>query len=182
MPPVDLAAPSMPAPAIRHAAIRIDTTRRCEFVDITTQVGALVNALGLTSGIVTVQTRHTTTGLMINEFEPLLLEDLEAMFERIVPASIPYTHDDFARRCPAVAANERPNGDAHCRAALLRASESLVVFNGELSLGRWQRLIFVDFDGGQRREIVVALWGTFRGRGRGEPHPLTLTPYVTDVR
>jgi secondary thiamine-phosphate synthase enzyme len=179
---VDLAVSSATALSIRHAAIRIDTTRRCEFVDITSQIAALVSGLGLTSGIVTVQTRHTTTGLMINEFEPLLIEDLEAMFERIAPAAIPYAHDEFARRSPAVASNERRNGEAHCRAALLRASESVTVFNGELSLGRWQRLIFVDFDGGQRREVVVALWGTFRGGGRHEPRPLTLTPCVTDVR
>lgn len=182
MSPVDAVASSAPALAVRHAAIRIDTTRRCEFVDVTSQIGALVNALGLTSGIVTVQTRHTTTGLMINEFEPLLLEDLEAMFERIAPAAIPYAHDDFVRRRPAVAANERRNGEAHCRAALLRAAESVTVFNGELSLGRWQRLIFVEFDGGQRRELVIALWGTFRATPRGEPNPLRLTPCATDVR
>jgi secondary thiamine-phosphate synthase enzyme len=54
---------------------------------------------------------------------------------------------------------ERRNGHAHCRAALLRTSESLLVTDGALSLGRWQRIFLVEFDGGQRREIVAAMYG-----------------------
>ena len=44
-----------------------------------------VDEAGLVEGLLVAQTRHTTTGLMINEHEPLLLADLEALFERLAP-------------------------------------------------------------------------------------------------
>ena len=55
---------------------------------------------------------------------------------------------------------ERRNGHAHCRAALLRASECIAVSGGELDLGRWQRVFFVDFDGGQHRTLSLTFVGT----------------------
>ena len=109
------------------------------------------------------QTLHTTTGVMINEHEPLLLGDLKAMFERLVPAGR-YDHDDFERRTVNLTPDERVNGHAHCRAALLRTSESLPIVNGALTLGRWQRVFLVEFDGPRRREVSVALVATRRRR------------------
>jgi secondary thiamine-phosphate synthase enzyme len=110
-------------------------------------------------------TRHTTTGLLINEHEPLLLTDLEAMFERVAPVSAAYAHDDFTRRTVNIAPGERRNGQAHCRAALLRTSECVPVTSGRLNLGRWQRVFLVDFDGGQQREISLTLLGRSVGDG-----------------
>ena len=144
---------------VSHKAIVIVTNRPTEFVDVTDALAQAVRDAGLAEGIVTIHTRHTTTGLMINEHEPLLLDDLRALFERLVPAGRGYAHDDFGRRTVNVTPGERRNGHAHCRAALLRTSESLLVTDGALSLGRWQRIFLVEFDGGQRREIVAAMYG-----------------------
>ena len=144
-------------PTQHYVTISIATRREIEFVDLTPSMSSLVEALGIKEGILTVQTRHTTTGLMINEHEPLLLDDLKAMFERLVPAAGPYAHDDFSCRTVNLGPNERRNGHAHCRAALLRTSESIPIVDGRLTLGRWQRVFLVEFDGGQRREISVAL-------------------------
>jgi len=142
---------------IRHVVLSIDTKRQVDFVDLTTAITATVKGLGLLEGVVTVQTRHTTTGILVNEYEPLLLQDLEAMFERVAPASHAYAHDDLARRTVNLTPFERRNGHAHCRAALLHASESIVVSQGALSLGRWQRVLFVELDGPQHREVAVIL-------------------------
>jgi secondary thiamine-phosphate synthase enzyme len=133
-----------------------------EFVDLTPAIARAIEGLGLRDGMMTVSTRHTTTGLLINEYEPLLLADLRAMFERLVPQDSPFAHDDFARRTVNVSPGERRNGWAHCRAAMLRTSEAIPVADGRLCLGRWQRVLLVEFDGGQRREIAVALQGIFR--------------------
>jgi thiamine phosphate synthase YjbQ (UPF0047 family) len=84
-----------------------------------------------------------------------------------VPAAAPYAHDDFSRRV-ALQPGERVNGHAHCRAALLRASETVPVADGALALGRWQRVLFVDCDGGQRREIAVVCVGV-AGAGASPP-------------
>ena len=144
---------------VSHRTIAIVTNRATEFVDMTDALSQAVRDAGLVEGIVTVQTRHTTTGLLVNEHEPFLLDDLQALFERLAPAERRYAHDDLGRRTVNVTPGERRNGHAHCRAALLRTSESLSVEDGVLSLGRWQRLFLVEFDGGQRREVVATMYG-----------------------
>ena len=144
---------------VRVVVVSVETRSPLEFVDITDVLSRTVNEVGLVEGLLIVQTRHTTTGLMINEHEPLLLADFEALFERLAPVSAVYAHDDFSRRTVNIGPGERRNGHAHCRAALLRASESVTVSGGRLSLGRWQRVFLVDFDGGQRREISLTLMG-----------------------
>jgi secondary thiamine-phosphate synthase enzyme len=149
-------------PFVRHVVLSIDTKRLVDFVDLTAALTATVKGFGLLEGIVTVQTRHTTTGILINEHEPLLLQDLQAMFERVAPADSVYAHDDFGRRSDINGSTERRNGHAHCRAALLHASESIVVSQGALALGRWQRVLFVELDGDQHREVAVTLMGEVR--------------------
>jgi secondary thiamine-phosphate synthase enzyme len=142
-----------------YVTISVVTRENTEFIDLTPALIALVQSLGVREGILTVQTRHTTTGVMINEHEPLLLADLKAMFERLVPAG-PYQHDDFGRRTVNLTPDERVNGHAHCRAALLRTSESVPIVNGALTLGRWQRVFLVEFDGPRQREVSVVLMAT----------------------
>ena len=153
----------MPAAAsaavVARRMLNIETQRRVEFVDITPLLARAVRDAGLAAGIAMAQTRHTTTGLLVNENEPLLLTDLEAFFERVATAPGGYAHDDFRRRTVNLMPNERTNGHAHCCAALLRTSECLSVVDGALDLGRWQRVFLVEFDGGQRREVSVTLIG-----------------------
>jgi secondary thiamine-phosphate synthase enzyme len=147
---------------VRHLVVSVVTCDAVEFVDITPALAWVVEGLGLREGVLTVYTRHTTTGLLVNEHEPLLFGDLRALFERLVPEHEPFAHDDVKRRTVNVTPGERCNGWAHCRAALLRTSESIPVADGLLSLGRWQRVLLAEFDGGQKREIAVTLQGIFR--------------------
>ncbi len=144
---------------VRHRQLRLLTTKPMELVDITEAIAEAVRDAGLADGIVMAQTRHTTSGLMVNEHEPLLLDDLEALFERLVPAGDAYAHDNFAVRSVNLMPGERRNGHAHCRAALLRTSEYIAVVRGALALGRWQRVFFVDFDGGQARTVSLTCMG-----------------------
>ena len=147
---------------VRHLVVSVVTRDPVELVDLTPALAGVVEGLGLRDGVLTVYTRHTTTGLLINEHEPLLFSDLQSMLERLVPKHEPFAHDDFERRTVNLTPGERRNGWAHCRAALLRTSESIPVADARLSLGRWQRVLLVEFDGGQRREIAVTLQGVFR--------------------
>jgi secondary thiamine-phosphate synthase enzyme len=145
---------------VRHIVVTFETRQPLELVDVTASLSRAVQEVGLMDGVVVVYTRHTTTGLLINEHEPLLLADFEALFERLAPAGPAYAHDDFSRRTVNLAPSERRNGHAHCRAALLRTSEHVPVAGGALTLGRWQRVFLVDFDGGQTRELSLTLMGT----------------------
>jgi secondary thiamine-phosphate synthase enzyme len=150
--------PSMVARRI----LSIETRKPVEFVDITPLVVHAVREAGLVDGLAMIQTRHTTTGILVNENEPLLLTDLEAFFSRVAAAPGGYAHDDFRRRTVNLTPYERKNGHAHCCASLLRTSEYVAVVGGALDLGRWQRVFLVEFDGGQRRELSVTLIGEQR--------------------
>lgn len=145
-----------------HLTIEVTTVRPVQFIDLTDDLRAVVRRAGLRWGLVNVHTRHTTTGILVNEHEPLLLADLAGTFERHAPPSACYRHDDFAARGIDRQLAERRNGHSHCQAALLRTSECLNVVDGTLALGRWQRVLFVELDGGQRREVSVMIIGQGR--------------------
>lgn len=147
-----------------HALISITSVRTTQFIDITDRVNALVADSGISLGIVNVQALHTTTAILINEHEPLLLTDFETTLNRAVPVDAVYQHDDRDRRAVNLTPNERANGHAHCRALLLSASACVNVVDGRLMLGRWQRLFFVELDGPRKRAISVMVMGDEGGR------------------
>lgn len=146
-------------------AIAIRTERPVQIVDLTPQVAACVRDAGLWAGLASVQVLHTTAGLLLNEKEPLLFEDLERMLERVAPRDTAYRHDQMELRVPAPPPDERRNGHAHCRAALLQASLTVHVRTGLLVLGRWQRLLMAELDGPQTRSVSVALLGSAQPDG-----------------
>jgi secondary thiamine-phosphate synthase enzyme len=149
-----------------HEQICLETTRAFELIDVTPRVVDFVRRSGLRHGIVSVQTRHTTTAIVVNEHEPLLIEDLEERLRHWAPEWARYRHDDLSIRTVNLTADERPNGHAHLRALVLGTSESIHVVDGDLLLGRWQRIFFVELDGAQRRTASVVAMGD-RGAGSG---------------
>ncbi len=156
--------PFPPNGACAHALISISTVRATEFVDITDRIGALVAASHISMGIVNVQALHTTTAILLNEHEPLLLGDFEAILKRIVPIDSVYRHDDPHLRVVNLTPDERTNGHAHCRALLLAPSVCLNIAGGRLVLGRWQRLFFVELDGPRERAVSTMVLGGGGGR------------------
>ena len=149
-----------PTLIVRTETLQVQTMRPLQIVDLTPALAACVQASGLHTGLVNVQVLHTTMGLMLNEWEPLLHEDLARTLEALAPGDRAYRHDDLARRVPAPPPDERINGHAHCRAMVLRGSETLNVAGGALVLGRWQRVLLAELDGPQARSVSVALLGS----------------------
>jgi secondary thiamine-phosphate synthase enzyme len=145
------------APTACHATIRLTTRHPCEFVDVTDEISDFVAVRRLDTGVVNVQTLHTTTGLIVNELEPLLLQDFAALFERLAPRAHAYAHDDVTRRF--MPPGEPMNGHAHCRAVFLPASVSLNVVGGRLVLGQWQRVLLAELDGPRERLISLIGYG-----------------------
>jgi secondary thiamine-phosphate synthase enzyme len=146
-----------PTRTCRSTTIRLATSRATEFIDLTDRLREFIAEAELQTGLLNVQTSHTTTAIVVNEHEPLLLADFHSFLERIAPRSTAYGHDDMSRRA-GVQAGEPPNGHAHCRALLLPTSACLNIVEGRLALGRWQRVFLVELDGPRRREVsVVAL-------------------------
>ena len=145
--------------ATTDTLLHIETTRPTQFIDITDRIHALVAASGVGYGIVNVQTLHTTTGIVVNEHEPLLLRDFESTLDITAPIDGIYRHDDSTVRTVNLTPDERPNGHAHCRALLLGVSASLNVVDGALRLGRWQRVFFAELDGPRDRTVSVVILG-----------------------
>lgn len=147
---------------VHHETIRIATQDPTQFIDITDQLEAIVTAAGIATGLVNVQTLHTTTAIVVNEHEPLLLTDVAALLERAAPLECDYRHDTLSLRSANCVLVERPNGHSHCRALLLGASAALNVSEDRLQLGRWQRVFLVELDGPRSREVSVLVIGTGR--------------------
>jgi secondary thiamine-phosphate synthase enzyme len=148
------------APAsINHARLRLATARPTEFVDLTDRLEQFVAGAGIRSGVLAVLTLHTTTAIVVNEHEPELLADFESLMERLAPTHGHYRHDDPALRTVNLTPAERPNGHAHCRALLLPSSAALLVADGRLQLGRWQRVFLVELDGPRERDVTVLAFG-----------------------
>jgi secondary thiamine-phosphate synthase enzyme len=144
--------------ACRHATIRLTSRATTEFIDITGYFEEFVAGTHIQLGTLCIQTRHTTTGLLINENEPRLLTDFERLFARAAPSDAVYAHDDLTRR-PDVVPGEPRNGHAHCRALLLPTSATINIVNGRLALGRWQRIFLVELDGPRDREMSALVMG-----------------------
>jgi len=149
----------VPAAVCRHGRIRVATERPVEFIDLTARIEALAAEAGIHTGLVNIQSQHTTTAIVVNEHEPLLLTDFDALLTRAAPRDMAYRHDDMATRTVNLAPGERPNGHAHCHALLLGSSAALNVADGRLQLGRWQRVFLVELDGPRVRDVSVLILG-----------------------
>jgi secondary thiamine-phosphate synthase enzyme len=125
-----------------------------EVSDITKIVREAIQQSPVSAGIALINTLHTTCALFINEFQAALIDDLKGLVERLVPERAGYRHDD-----PRFSDCERGNAHSHLRAALLGRSIAVGINDGELTLGRFQSIIFAEFDGPRKREITVQVIG-----------------------
>jgi secondary thiamine-phosphate synthase enzyme len=135
------------------------TEHALQFIDITEDVRGVVEASGLTTGQVSVVSAHTTAAVIVNEHEPLLLNDMARVLSRIAPAGDYYEHNDFSIRTVNMTAEECANGHAHCQHLFLGASETIIVEAGQLKLGPWQSIFLVELDHARRRSVTVQAMG-----------------------
>ncbi len=130
--------------------------------DITEEVRDLVRQSGIQDGICSVYSPHTTCSVRVNEWERGFLEDFAVLLKRLVPTEHYYAHDDWDRRTENVCEEDMEvgNGHAHCMSMLLGpAGESIPVNDGELALGQWQRVLFLELDRERDRRWLVQVVG-----------------------
>jgi secondary thiamine-phosphate synthase enzyme len=124
----------------------IQTTTRTELIDITDRVRAVVKESGIKEGICVISTRHTTSGIVVNENERGLRKDILEMLETLVPEHKNYAHNQIDN-----------NADSHLRAVLLGNSATIPIEDGHLVLGTWQSIFFVELDGPRNRSVNVKI-------------------------
>lgn len=119
---------------------------------------------GFREGFIIIQTKHTTTGLLVQEDERGLKNDLLRRLEKIAPDGEEeyYEHDDFQKRTENIGPKERKNAASHIRASFLQTSLPPLIFKDrQLQFGTWQSVLFADFDpdGRPSRNIVIQVHG-----------------------
>lgn len=130
---------------------RIATKGRCDVLDITEKVAAIVAASRVRHGIVNIAGRGSTLGITTLEFEPGCVSDLKRALEKIAPSNSDYAHN---------ARWGDDNGYSHLRSALIGTARSFPLSDGQLAVGTWQQIVLCDFDNRARdREIMVTVVG-----------------------
>lgn len=132
-------------------SIEISTKGNCQLTDITEKVQSVITSNRFVEGNVNLFAIGSTTGITTIEYEPGLIKDYPAFFEKIIPSDVSYHHDQTWHD---------GNGHSHLRSALQKTSFSVPFKDGNLLLGTWQQIIFVDFDNRARsRKIIVQIIG-----------------------
>ncbi len=131
--------------------ISIATRGFSDCIDLTERARSFLRQSGIKNGLLTIFCPGSTGGVTTIEYEPGVLRDLQNALESIAPSDISYEH------------NNRwgdGNGFSHVRAALMKPSLSVPVVNGQISLGTWQQIVFIDFDNRKRtRDLLLQVMG-----------------------
>lgn len=139
-------------------------TKGCgQFIDLTDDVVKVVERSQVREGMAVVYSPHTTCAVVINERESGFIEDFQEMLENIAPRDgVYYRHDDLSIRTEGLEGDPHqvPNGHSHCRAALMgSASQTIPVIDGELTLGKWQKIFFCELDRARSRKVFIQVSG-----------------------
>ncbi|OGW34829.1 MAG: hypothetical protein A2X58_04240 [Nitrospirae bacterium GWC2_56_14] len=123
--------------------LRIKSSSRTEFVDITVGVQRLVAESGVRSGVCYVYAPHTTSAITINEnSDPNVGRDILKELNKVIPFDDQYGHSEG-------------NSAAHIKSSLMGVSKAILVEDGRLALGTWQAIFFCEFDGPRDRRVQV---------------------------
>lgn len=125
--------------------ITIETGRR-QIVPVTGKVEDFIASSGISQGLCTISVPHTSAAITVNEnADPSVQSDLLRAFEALVP-DVRFEHGEG-------------NSDAHLLATLIGTSVTLPIRDGQLHLGRWQGVWFVELDGPRERTVDLQLMG-----------------------
>ena len=138
--------------------VKVATHASFEVCDVTETVEAVVRASGVLEGMVTISPRHTTCAMAVNENEARLFEDLRNFFLTMAPPGGSYKHNDLHLRVN-IPPDEPENAHAHLIAMMLGNSETVIVHNGTLELGRYQSLLLLEMDGPRERTLSIQVLG-----------------------
>ncbi len=136
---------------VRSDTLKLETKGFGDTIDITDKVREILIKSGIKNGLITVFCPGSTGTITTIEYESGVIRDLKNALERLVPSDIPYEHDYKWHD---------GNGFSHVRAAMMKPSLTIPFIEGELTLGTWQQVVFIDFDNrSRRRNIVVQIIG-----------------------
>ncbi len=133
--------------SVYQIELNLRTVKKQECVDVTELIERTVTESGIVTGVCSIFVPHTTAAIIANEhFDPNVPRDIAKTLCSMVPDHGPWDHPE-------------ENAPAHVRASLLGSSLSVPVTSGELFLGQWQGIFFMEFDGPRSRNLKVTITG-----------------------
>jgi secondary thiamine-phosphate synthase enzyme len=136
---------------VKTISLTLNTQGNADIQDISEAVENAVAQSGLKNGTATVFCPSSTSAVTTIEYESGCLSDLRRLFNEVADPRQAYAHN--ARWGDG-------NGHSHVRAALLGPSLTVPFVEGQLTLGTWQQVVYVDFDVRPRqRQLVVQVMG-----------------------
>ena len=124
-----------------NESFTVSTKGEVDFIDLTNSVQEIVRKSGVKNGLVHVFAPHATGILILTEYEPSLLNDIMSFLEKLIPKRAPYQHP--------------VNAHSHLRSMLLCPDKTVPIIDGQIVLGTWQSLVFVETDVHPRRRTLV---------------------------
>ncbi|NEO15860.1 MULTISPECIES: secondary thiamine-phosphate synthase enzyme YjbQ [unclassified Moorena] len=142
---------------VKSEIIELKTHESIAIYNITDYISKFIEVTGLKNGHALVFSRHTTTALAINEYEERLLEDIKVHLDKLAPKDGKYLHNDLHLRI--VPPDEPINAHSHLMAMMLNNSEYIPIIDGQLALGTYQSVLFVELDGPRDRTVLIQVSG-----------------------
>lgn len=127
--------------------INVRTRNEDDMINVSRDVVELVDKSGITNGEVVLFVPHTTAAVTINEnADPDVKTDMLLGLRRTFPKDKDYAHYEG-------------NSHAHIKSSVVGVSETILLENGQLVLGTWQGIYFMEFDGPRNRKLVIQVRG-----------------------
>jgi secondary thiamine-phosphate synthase enzyme len=126
--------------------IDIQTPPGESLTNVTEQVQAAIQESGVAEGLCVIYVPHTTAGLIVNSaMDANTAVDIIDDLHRLVPTRVDFHH---LYDTPA-------DASGHIKASLVGGSQSLIVTGGQALLGGSQSILFFEFDGPRKRQVLV---------------------------
>jgi secondary thiamine-phosphate synthase enzyme len=126
-----------------------NTKNHRDCVRITDKVEDAVRKAGIREGMVLVSAMHITAGVVVNDDEPGIWNDIDQWLEKLAPFRQDYEHHRTGET----------NADSHLKNILTHHQVIVPVTAGKLDLGPWQQIFYCEFDGQRKKRAIIKVMG-----------------------
>lgn len=119
-------------------------------VNITDRVQEAINDSGVKEGLVLINAMDNTSSVFISDDEKEIHNDFDTLLDEIAPQR-PYNryrHNGFDN-----------NADAYLKRMIVGREAVCAITKGRLDFGTWEQIFYYEFDGRQRKHVLIKIIG-----------------------
>lgn len=124
----------------------VNTSKKRQVIDITNLIQNEIPKFKKDSGALLIFVTHTTAAITTADLDPGTDQDYLKAFEDLIP-KLNYNHPHDPEHMPD-----------HILSTLIGPSLTVPFENNQLTLGTWQRIIFLEFDGPRERHLIIKIF------------------------